>query len=89
VWLYAAATVALLYLIVAGTVGWLKSSGESTRAADLKKVRAVVDGRTAAKDELAADNAARTKNLQTLAARARTSYSSAALLAALAREMPP
>lgn len=89
VWMYAAGAVACLYLVVAGSVGWLRSSGEAARRDELKKVRAVVDGRTAAKEDLAAENAARTKNLQTLAARARTSYSSAALIAALAREMPP
>ena len=89
VWLYIAATIAVLYLIVAGSVAWLRSSGEGTRAVELKKARAVVDGRVAAKDELATENAARARNLSVLAARTRTSYSTAAVLATLARELPP
>jgi type IV pilus assembly protein PilM len=89
VWLYAAAAAAVLYVVVAGIFAISRSSGEKDRAASLKRARAGVDERLAAKDALALENTSRAKNLSALAARAKPGYYLSSLLALLARELPP
>ncbi len=89
VWVYAAGVALALYLIVAGSFAISRNSGERARAAGLKKAKATVDERVAAKDALAVENTNRAKNLAALAARVKPSYHTSSLLAALARELPP
>ncbi len=88
VFLYAAAAAVTIYVIVAGAFALLRSSGEGARGKAIRSVRAAVDARVAEKDHLAQENANRAKNLALLAARVKSNYHTASLLAALARELP-
>lgn len=89
IFLYASGAALLLYLLVAGAFAVSRNSGEKARAAGLKKAKATVEERVAAKDALATENTNRAKNLAALAARVKPSYHASSLLAALARELPP